>query len=186
MKSIFLSIQNKLATINTINYIDKDWGQLQYEQPPVQWPAVLLDVEQVNYTQMGRGAQRADADITVTVANINLQRSSAAVASAKRANAYATIDLLDEIHQQLQHFTSEGKFSPLMRTNLRKVFINDNYEVYAMTYRTSFTVPLIESGKTTVQASLYEHKEIIADTTEETDEGTDETSDEENGQNSES
>lgn len=153
MKSIFLSIQNKLATINTINYIDKDWGQLQYEQPPVQWPAVLLDVEQVNYTQMGRGAQRADADITVTVANINLQRSSAAVAAAKRANAYATIDLLDEIHQHLQLFSANGMFTPLMRVQLRKTFINDNYEVYTMTYRTAFTVILEETGKTMVQIS---------------------------------
>ena len=152
MKNIFLSIQNRLTEITNLKYIDKDWGQLQYENPPVQWPAALLDVEQAEYTQMGRGAQKAEADITITVANVNLQRSSAGVAAAKRNNAYATIDLLDEIHQKLQHF-SDGQFTPLMRTQLRKVFNNYNHEVYAMTYKTSFTVPLNETGKTTVQAS---------------------------------
>lgn len=153
MKSIFLSIQDKLAELQSIRYIDKDWGQLQFENPPVQFPAVLLDVEQAEYNQMGHGAQRANADITITVANINLQRSSAAVAAAKRANAYATFDLLDEIHQHLQLFSANGMFTPLMRVQLRKTFINDNYEVYTMTYRTAFTVILEETGKTMVQIS---------------------------------
>lgn len=153
MKNIFLSIQDRLSEISALKYIDKDWGQLQYENPPVQWPAALLDVEQAVYTQMGRDAQKAEADITITVANVNLQRSSAGVAVAKRNNAYATIDLLDEIHQKLQLFSGGGQFTPLMRTQLRKVFNNDNHEVYAMTYKTAFTVPLNETGKTTVQVS---------------------------------
>ena len=153
MKNIFLAIQNHLSELQSINYIDQDWGQLQYEQPPVQWPAVLLDVEQVNYTQMGHGDQRAEADISITLANINLQRSSAAVAAAKRSNAYTTIDILDEIHQQLQLFSGSGQFTPLMRVQLRKDFNNDNYEVYTMIYRTSFLVPRTETGKTTVLAS---------------------------------
>ena len=153
MKNIFLAIQDRLSGIPELKHIDKDWGQLQQERPPVQWPAALLDIEQAVYTQMGRGTQRAEADITVTVANANLQRSSAAVAASKRSNAYTTIDLLDAIHQKLQLFSNGGMFTPLMRTQLRKVFNNDNYEVYTMTYKTAFTVLLNETGKTTVLAS---------------------------------
>ena len=51
MKQIFLSIQNRLAEIEELSYIDKDWGQLQYEQPPVQWPCALIDVANIDYTQ---------------------------------------------------------------------------------------------------------------------------------------
>jgi len=147
MKHIFLSIQDRLSEIPGLQYIDKDWGQLQYEQPPVKWPCALLDVANADFKQLGRGFQQADADITVTVANLNLVRSSAK--APMRGHAYATIDLLEEIHQALQLFSDGRHFSPLMRTNLQKVAADKDMEVYVMTYRTSFVVEKL--GKETVE-----------------------------------
>lgn len=149
MKHIFLSIQDRLSEIPGLQHIDKDWGQLQYEQPPVKWPCALLDVANADFKQMGRGFQQADADITVTVANLNLVRSSSK--APMRGHAYATIDLLDEIHQALQLFSDGQHFSPMMRTNLQRVNMLDKEgaEVYVMTYRTAFTVE--KRGKETVE-----------------------------------
>ena len=147
MKSIFLSIQDRLSEIPGLQYIDKDWGQLQYEQPPVKWPCALLDVANADFKQLGRGFQQADADITVTVANLNLVRSSSK--APMRGHAYATIDLLEEIHQALQLFSDGRHFSPLMRTNISKVAADKDMEVYVMTYRTSFVVEKL--GKETVE-----------------------------------
>lgn len=147
MKHIFLSIQDRLSEIHGLQYIDKDWGQLQYEQPPVKWPCALLDVANADFKQMGRGFQQADVDITVTVANLNLVRSSSK--APMRGNAYATIDLLEEIHQALQLFSDGRHFSPLIRTNLQKVAADKDMEVYVMTYRTSFVVE--KRGKETVE-----------------------------------
>lgn len=138
MKNIFLSIQAELSKIKALKYIDKDWGQLQYEQPPVKWPCALIDVANIDFKQLGRGCQQGEADITVTVANTNLVRSSAL--APNKNNAYATIDLLEEIHQALQLFSDGRHFSPLMRTNLQKAEADKNMEVYVMTYRTSFMV----------------------------------------------
>lgn len=148
MKQIFLTIQNKLSEITSLRYIDKDWGQLQYEQPPVQWPCALIDVTNVDYVQQGRGAQLGNALICVTVGNINPVPSSAA--APNRANSYATIELLDEIHQKLQLLSDGSTFQPLMRTNLLKAAANGSYEVYQMTYKTAFVVRKEESGKTEV------------------------------------
>ena len=154
MKQIFLTIQNKLAEITNLRYIDKDWGQLQYEQPPVQWPCALIDVTNVDYTQQGRGAQLGNALICITVGNVNPVPSSANAPS--RADSYATIDLLDEIHQKLQLLSDGSTFQPLMRTNLLKAAANGSYEVYQMTYKTAFLVQKNETGKTnvTVEAAV--------------------------------
>ena len=151
MKNIFLSIQDRLSEIPALKYIDKDWGQLQYENPPVKWPCALLDVANADFQQLGRGFQQANADITVTVANMNLVRSSAK--APMRGNAYATIDLLEEIHQALQLFTDGRHFSPLMRTNLQKVAADKDMEVYVMTYRTAFRVEKTEKETVEVQAA---------------------------------
>ena len=149
MKNIFLAIQDRLSEIPALKYIDKDWGQLRFENPPVKFPCALIDMANADFKQMGRGFQQGDADITVTVADIRLVRSSAM--APRRENAYAVIDLLDEIHQALQLFSDGQHFSPMMRTNLQRVDMLDKEgaEVYVMTYRTSFTVE--KRGKETVE-----------------------------------
>lgn len=145
MKQIFLTIQNKLAEITNLRYIDKDWGQLQYENPPVQWPCALVDVTNVDYTQQGRGTQLGNALICITIGNVNPVPSSGN--APNRADSYATIDLLNEIHQKLQLLSDGSTFQPLMRTNLLKAAANGSYEVYQMTYKTAFLVQKNETGK---------------------------------------
>lgn len=144
MKQIFLSIQNRLAEIEELSYIDKDWGQLQYEQPPVQWPCALIDVANIDYTQQGNGAQTAQASITITVADTIPATSS--YQSPTREDSYAIIDLLEEIHQKLQLFSNGSTYNPLMRTNLQKTMATADYEVYQMSYKTAFIVPKLETG----------------------------------------
>ena len=151
MKQIFLSIQNRLAEIDELSYIDKDWGQLQYEQPPVQWPCALIDVANIDYTQQGNGAQTAQASITITVADTIPATSS--YQSPTREDSYAIIDLLEEIQQKLQLFSNGSTFTPLMRTNLMKAAANGEYVVYQMTYKTAFTVLKRETGKQYVTVS---------------------------------
>ena len=67
MKQIFLSIQNKLSEISTLKYIDKDWGQLQYDNPPVKSPCALIDLLNIDFKQKGLGHQQAEADIIITI-----------------------------------------------------------------------------------------------------------------------
>lgn len=149
MKHILLSIQDQLqAAVPALKYIDKNWGQLNYDQPPVQWPCALVDIESVNYSQMGKGYQKAEADIVITVGNVNHVRSSALAAC--KTDSYETIELLDNIHQVLQLYTDGQHFQPLQRTNLRKVFSDKGAEIYTMTYKTAFIV----EKQTATQASV--------------------------------
>lgn len=149
MKQIFLDIQTKLAEITELKHIDKDWGQLQYEQPPIKFPCALLDIANVNYSQMGNLAQQAEGDIEITVANLRLTNTS--YRNPNREDAYAVFDIIDDIHQVL-HGWSNVNFGRLVRTNLQKVAADSNYEIYKMTYKTTFKVVKVQN-LTTVQAT---------------------------------
>ena len=107
MKQILLSIQQRLTELTGLRYIDRDWGQLQYEQPPVQFPCALIDVANIDFTQQGRGAQLGEATVTVTIANINPVPSSALAPDP--AASYETIDLMEEVHQKLQSCNGHNK-----------------------------------------------------------------------------
>jgi hypothetical protein len=144
MKKIILAIQERLvAEVPELRYIDKNWGQLEYDQPPVQFPCALIDVDNINFSQLGQGWQQAEADIVITVCGLQLIRSSAQ--APNHENSYEVLDILDKMFQKLQIW-SNGKFTPLMRTNQRKAVSNSSYEVYTTSFKTAFTVEKQENN----------------------------------------
>lgn len=44
IKDIFQELIETLSGIKELRYVASDWGQLDYEQPPVQWPCALIDM----------------------------------------------------------------------------------------------------------------------------------------------
>ncbi len=151
MKQIFLDIQTKLSGITELKHIDKNWGQLQYEQPPVKFPCALLDIANVNYSQMGKLAQLAEGDIEITVANLRLTNTS--YRNPNRDDAYAVFDIMDDIHQLLQGWSNNGTIGRLVRTNLKKIATDKDFEIYSLTYRTTWKVFKEETGTTTCSVS---------------------------------
>lgn len=138
IKEILLSIQGRLGeTITEFGYVDKNWGQLSYEQPAVKFPCALIDVENVNFSQTGGGGQMADTQITITVANMRL--TSASLTAPRKEDAYRIIDLVDKVHAALQLFT-DGSYAPLFRSNLKKILADSSRECYQMTYQTAYMV----------------------------------------------
>lgn len=154
MKNIILAIQHKLTSVSNLKYIDKDWGQLQYDNPPIKSPCALIDIPEITYTQKGNGCQQAEATITITLADIPLIRTSAN--APHKHNAHQILDLLNEVHQQLQLFSNNQQFSPLLRVACQKVSSNRDFEAYTLTYRTAFHVP-----KTTTPATYIQLNPII-------------------------
>ena len=94
MKQIFLSIQDRLATlVPALRYIDKNWNQLNMPQPPVQWPCCLIDLDSIDYSQTSSADRLADATIILTVATQHTVRSSAKATT--KADAYDILDVLE-------------------------------------------------------------------------------------------
>jgi hypothetical protein len=140
MKKLLLSIQTQLAAeVQELQYIDKDWGQLAYETPPVKYPCALIDVSNVEYTQFSAvKEQRAKATVEIIIVNRNLTPSSAA--SPRRADAYKTCEIIEHINNALQRFCdAEKSFTPLVRTSLVKQHVDTSAEVYIMSYQTIYT-----------------------------------------------
>jgi len=147
MKQIFLSIQKKLAEIAELKHIDKNWNQLLHEKPPVKFPCALLDIANVDYSQLGCLAQTANATIEITIANLQLTPSSGK--APRKHESYTILEIIEKIHQLL-HGWSDGKFQLLTRTNLQKLDATYAYEIYKISYKTTWDI-LKESNHTPVQ-----------------------------------
>lgn len=145
-KSVIIQdLQEALALLKSVKYVDKDWGQLSMEQPPVGWPCVLIDIEEVSFRDLTDGNEQATATVVLTVANRRTNPSSAHAPVTSKAKSMDTIDLTDTIHHMVQGFAAQGaEYSPLQVVSFFKINDLPGAEVYSMRYRTRYNIALEE------------------------------------------
>ncbi len=143
MKHILTTITEALQDISQLKYIDRNWGQLDDygSYPPAQWPAALVDIAEVRYSQGLRGTQLANATVEVTLAWQRMNNTSAQVASATKQEVYDMMDLIDAVSEVL-HGYGTADMQPLQRIYLRKVRVNKGLEVYELGFTTAWTVSI--------------------------------------------
>lgn len=107
MKTILQNIQNKLSEVTELKYIDEDWGQLNMYQPPVKWPCCLIDISDVNYSNLGidrsvvpQNRQLGKATVKLTLANLKLTNTSMQAPQTQKNQAWFIWDLAQKIHQK--------------------------------------------------------------------------------------
>lgn len=135
MEKIIIAIQDRLAAVDGLKYIDKDWNQIAIDNPPVKFPCALIDVQHVEFAQLHGRGQHATADIDVVVANLRLVNSS--LMNPRRAEAHLVLRLMDEVNALLHGWHAEG-FGPLLRTGIDRIAASPGMEAYAIHYRTTW------------------------------------------------
>lgn len=136
MNEIILAIQEKLAEVTGLKHIDKDWGQLSFDQPPIKWPCALIDFDNINFSQQGRKGQLAEATIYIKVATMRLTNSSSL--APNKEDSYEAMLLMEAINDVI-HGWRPGDAQAMIRTNMKKLFSDKARDVYQTTYTTAFT-----------------------------------------------
>lgn len=143
MKEIVKAIQDRInKRVSSVMYIDADWGQLQEQEPPIKWPAVLVDIDGADYEQMqGDGelcVQRCMAEIRVTVASEKLSPTNARADRSSRESGLSYYTILGAIHDALQGWSDGAHFGQLERVRMRTRSAVRGHIVKDVYYRTVF------------------------------------------------
>lgn len=107
MKAILEGIQDKLKS--KFKYVDENWGQLNFERPPVLWPCVLIDCNNADYSDLGNDRtqtptlrQEGIINVELTVGNLKLTNSSANAPKTQQDKAFEIYDHIKDLHKILQ------------------------------------------------------------------------------------
>lgn len=142
MKEAIQSIQNKLAESSS-NYIDEDWGQLDYYSPnfPVKWPCTLIDITNSNFQNKGMDKtttpmhrQTSVNLVGIKIANLKLTKTSKMAPQTQKDAAWSIWDLIEEVHGLLQGFRPLENSGGLIRTGIRRVQRDDGVQEYIVLY----------------------------------------------------
>ena len=137
MKTLLEKIQQKVSEIAELKHIDENWGQLDYYSPnmPVQYPCALIDVQQVQFTNLGKDItkkplqrQIGTVQIKITVANMRLTNSSMQAPRRQKEEVWAIWGIIEKIHQQLHGVSLLPNVSPLIRTSQNRTLRDDGLQ----------------------------------------------------------
>ncbi|NDC41506.1 MAG: hypothetical protein EBZ77_08150 [Chitinophagia bacterium] len=139
MDSIFAQLfgalkQHIAAHVAGIRYIDQDLGQLKLDKPPVSWPCVLIDLEQMNYTPLGNNVQTGEG---IVVLRLGLMAHSAASQLAPvlpTARAVKFYELEWALNQAIHGWNPLPQTGRLCRISAATQKRNDNCRVRELRY----------------------------------------------------
>lgn len=148
MKAVLKNIQDILAVIPALKYVDEDWGQLDdySPNPPTQFPLALIDVGSLQYSDIGKdkGAtpqnrQMATGTIVISIANLKLTNTSARAPQTQKDQAWTIWNIVESVHVKLHGVVIGGSAGAMMRTAMRKVKRDDGIQEYEVTYTIGMT-----------------------------------------------
>ena len=143
MKALLEKIQQKVGEIAELKYIDENWGQLDYYSPnmPVQYPCALIDVQQVQYTNLGRDMSKkpvqrqiGQVSIKISIANMRLSNSSMQAPRRQKEEVWAIWGIIEKIHQQLHGVLLLPNVSALIRSSQSRTLRDDGVQEYEVYY----------------------------------------------------
>ena len=143
MKNLLEKLQLRLAEIPQLKYIDENWGQLDYYSPnmPVQYPCVLIDIGQVQYSNLGKDLtktpqqrQIAQVQIKITIANMRLTNTSLLAPRRQKEDAWSIWTLIEMIHQKIHGISLLPNVTPLIRTSQNRTLRDDGIQEYEVYY----------------------------------------------------
>lgn len=158
MKEVFKDIQERLKTIPEFRYVGEDWGQLNFEQPPVDWPCALVDLGNAEFSSAGMKSQQVEAVVNITIADIRHQGVFSRLPSDQADKAFEIFDLIDKVNMLL-HGTGGEHYSRLCRISLKKMLREDAVREFVMSYKFGY----MDETATTVYQKIQVKPEIIVD-----------------------
>ena len=138
LKDIMQELIETLSGIKELRYVAADWGQLDYEQPPVQWPCALIDMPGLQCSGLAGESLMNDATVTIQLVNQPPQRTSARAPKAQQDAGLVLFDLIDRVYESL-HGVNSARHTPLVLKSVEKVNLID-LQSYIMTFSVGFKV----------------------------------------------
>lgn len=137
MEELFLKITELLSEVKELRYVDLDTGQVYEEQPPLAYPAALIEIDLTNTEDIGAGIQQANVSFTVRIVSKALGETNNLAPEAVRLRSLEWLRLQNTVYQKLQGYTDEN-FYNFSRRSGKNENIRKGLKIFALRFETSY------------------------------------------------
>lgn len=151
LANLFLAVQERIATIPAIKWIDQDFGQLDISaeeyKPPVLFPCVLFDLTGITFEDKSSDTQNATGILLIKLSTAPYIKSNQKTPILQREKALEHYELEYEISKKIHGWRAPG-FGRFTRTSLDKQDREDSIRERLIAFSFSYTEKLENSGYT--------------------------------------
>ena len=143
LTSPFALLFNKLiekitADAADIRFIDQDWSQLDFQDPPISYPCALIDFPETNFTQM-QGYQDGNATVRIKLIYRSFTSTSNITSGTNRETALQFYELEQQLYAALQAWDADGLLiNDLVRQSATTEKRDDGLRVRVIDFACSF------------------------------------------------
>ena len=137
MKQLFLDITAQLDTLTELKWVDEEKGQMNFENPPVVFPAALVAISTPQRRSINDKQQNVAAQVQVTLAFDFMGNTNTKTPTAARAKSLEYYDVVEKV-KNLLHGYGNADIATMDCVNIVQLPRPDQYKTVAMTFTTSF------------------------------------------------
>lgn len=137
MKQLFLDVTARLDTLTALNWADEEKGQMNFEQPPVVFPAALVAISTPQRRSINDNHQNVVAQVQVILAFDFMGNTNTKTPAVARAKSLEYYDVVEAV-KNLLHGFSTATISTMDCTSIVQLPRPDQYKTVALTFTTSF------------------------------------------------
>jgi hypothetical protein len=141
LANVFLKVQERLATLTELKFIDQDMGQLEFddkERSPVAFPCSLFDIVDIRYTDNSRSQQQGEAVLEVRLAVAAYTAATHYYKDEHKANAIRYFNIEHRVNKALHGWSDDRYFNPLSRISAQTEKRQDNVRVRILRFAFGF------------------------------------------------
>ncbi len=138
---MLIAIQDRIAEkVPAIKWVDQDLGQLEEDtdRPRVQWPCLLVDFTETDYSEMSVMRQWGAVNLQFRLGFNPFSSAAAATPSKYRQEALKYYELEQEVYIAFQAWDAGGLCQPMTRTRGTTEKREDLFRVRVMNFTTTF------------------------------------------------
>lgn len=123
-----------------LRHIDLDWNQLSFQEPPISYPAAIIDFGDTQYQQM-QGFQKGDVTLTIKLVYRSFTATTSFVPETNRETALQFFELEQKIYEALQAWyggTGKQLVNAYIRQNATTEKRDDGLRVRVLTFLGSY------------------------------------------------
>lgn len=139
LAKLFEKIITKIETdVTSVRFIDLDWNQLDFENPPITYPCVLIDFPDTQFAQM-QGYQEGTAIVRLKIIYRSFTATSNITPDANREAALAFFELEQDIYEAFQAWYASGDLvNAAIRQNATTEKRDDGLRVRVLEFQCTF------------------------------------------------
>lgn len=123
MREIYNAILERLQReVPELRFIDINVGQMDEEDPPVDYPCALIDIDSIDFERQTKGYDKGECQLDIDLYFLISTTTSSITPESVRGEAFKHIDTVNKVDRVLNKFETND-FYPLKRkrfTRLKK------------------------------------------------------------------